>query len=200
MNKTEVKQRVLKDGKPLNLNLFKWNENNRIFSSEEANLVADFSLINNCVFKAGDNCIFKTGDNCYFITGDNCVFDTGNDCYFDTGSDGVYKTGSNCFFDTTKYGIYKTGTNCSFKTRHYCTFNTPRGCTFETGYDCIIVRRDNYEACKLKNDQTIRLDDSGEFIVLDEKDAKNFWHKFYSKDKFNIYFGTILEELKDKNA
>ena len=41
MNKTEVKQRVLKDGKPLNLNLFKWNENNRIFSKADKKHLID---------------------------------------------------------------------------------------------------------------------------------------------------------------
>ena len=45
MNKKEIQQRVLQNGKPLALNKFTWNEATKTFSSNENGLVIDFSDI-----------------------------------------------------------------------------------------------------------------------------------------------------------
>lgn len=87
MKKEEVKQRVLQNGKPLNLSKFIWDENNNRFSTEENNLIIDFANINNCKFKTGTDCFFKTGYNCFFDTLSDCTFKTFSDCTFKTGSD-----------------------------------------------------------------------------------------------------------------
>ena len=42
MYKKEVQQRVLQNGKPLDLNKFEWDEKTNTFSSEESGLVLDF--------------------------------------------------------------------------------------------------------------------------------------------------------------
>lgn len=57
MTKLEVQQRVLKDGKPLDLDLFTWDEKANVFSSLEDGLVLDFKNINNCTFKTGSDCV-----------------------------------------------------------------------------------------------------------------------------------------------
>lgn len=84
MNKQEVQQRVLQNGKPLDLDKFEWNVDARVFSTTENNLVIDFNGIHNCTFKTGSNCMFKTGFNCTFDTGSVCTFKTGPNCTFDT--------------------------------------------------------------------------------------------------------------------
>jgi len=179
MNKREVQQRVLKNGKLINLNLFNWNEEKRIFSSGESNLMIDFSLVDECVFETSDSCIFKTGDICAFRTGDNCVFYTGDDCAFDTGSGGVYKTGSNCFFDTMNGGVYQTGCQCSFRIGNNSIISTMSGSIIEPKFNCILVRESNFEVIKLVLNQTIRLNDPEGYVVLYEKEAEEYWHKFY---------------------
>ena len=73
MNKQEVQQRVLKNGKPLDLSLFEWNENAKTFSTTEDSLVIDFNEGYDCTFDTVDGCTFKTGAGCTFKTGENSV-------------------------------------------------------------------------------------------------------------------------------
>ena len=133
MNKKEVQKRVSKDGKPLALSKFEWDEKTNTFSSMEDGLVLDFREMHNCTFTTGPNCTFTTG---YY-----CTFDTGFDCTF--------KTGSNCTF--------KTGPNCTFDTGSNCTFKTGPNCTFKTGSNCVIVRRDVFEIVQPQKGQVIQL-------------------------------------------
>lgn len=80
MTKKEVQQRVSKNGKPLPLSDFEWDEKTNTFSSEENYLVLDFNGVNGCTFDTGSNCTFDTGSACTFKTGDDCTFDTGKQC------------------------------------------------------------------------------------------------------------------------
>ena len=153
--KRNVQNRVLKDGKPLDLKLFEWNKVTRTFKSEVDGLTLDFTGINNvnfdtkdnCLFSTGDNCTFNTGSDCTFKTGDNCVFttyifctfDTGSDCTFNTGSDCTFDTGSNCTFDTNCNCLFHVGSNCTFDTDNNCTFVSFYSCNFQTGCDSVIV-------------------------------------------------------------
>ena len=131
MTKLEIQQRVLKNGTPLSLELFSWDENTNTFSSKEDILVIDFTGIDNCTFNTSSNCTFKADSNCTFETGYNCTFDTGSDCTFETGSD--------CTFDTSYNCTFKTGPDCTFKTGSRCTFN------FKAKENCVIIRRDIFE-------------------------------------------------------
>lgn len=74
MNKLQVQSRVLQNGKPLALYKFTWDEDARIFSTEENLLVLDFRGIDYCTFNTGDACTFKTGNNCTFKTVNDCTF------------------------------------------------------------------------------------------------------------------------------
>ena len=71
---------VTQHGKPLDSSKYTWNENIKLFSSDEDNLVLDFSDYDGVKFETGRYCTFKTGSNCKFITGSNCEFDIGF-CY-----------------------------------------------------------------------------------------------------------------------
>lgn len=126
MNKKEVQQRVLKNGKPLDLDLFEWDEKTNTFSTFENFLVIDFFGIFNCTFNTGFYCTFNTSSNCTFNTSSDCTFNTDSGCTF------------------------KTGLGCTFKTSYNCTFDTGPGCTFKTGSYCVIVRRDIFEVIQQK--------------------------------------------------
>ena len=102
MTKKEVQQRVLKNGKPLDLDKFKWDKKTNAFSSKEGWLTLDFGDCAYCIFKTGTYCNFDTGSYCIFFTGSDCNFDTGTFCNFITGSDCTFKTGSRCTFKTGK--------------------------------------------------------------------------------------------------
>ena len=96
MDKKQVQQRVLKDGKPLSLDLFTWDEGTKTFSSKMNGLVLDFKGISYCTFNAGSYCTFYTGYNCTFKTGYDCTFDTGSDCTFKTGYDCTFTCKKQC--------------------------------------------------------------------------------------------------------
>jgi hypothetical protein len=100
MTKNEIQQRVLQKGKPLKLELFSWDENARVFATNEDHLVIDFFIIDDCTFKTGHGCTFKTGPGCTFNTGSYCTFNTGSYCTFDTSSNCTFNTGSDCTFTT----------------------------------------------------------------------------------------------------
>ena len=80
MTKQQVQQRVLQNGKPLDLDKFEWDEKTNTFSSEEDYLVIDFSDISYCTFDTGSYCTFKTGPYCTFHTSSDCTFKTGEQC------------------------------------------------------------------------------------------------------------------------
>jgi len=93
MNKQEVQQRVLKDGKPLPLDQFTWDEKTFTFSSDIHGLVLDFTNMSGVTFKTGWYCTFKTGSYCTFTTGSYCTFKTSSDCTFTTGWKCTFTTG-----------------------------------------------------------------------------------------------------------
>lgn len=111
MNKEEVQQRVLQNGKPLALDKFEWDEKAKVFSTTECCLVLDFSDCDNCTFKTGSYCTFKTGYSCTFDAGSYCTFKTGDNCTFDTGY--------NCTF-------YITGNNSVIINRNVFEVITPK--------------------------------------------------------------------------
>ena len=143
MTKKEVQQRVSQFGSPLSLDKFEWDENTNTFSTEENNLVLDFSEINNCTFKTGSSCTFNTYSYCTFKTGSGCTFNTG----------------SYCTFKTNSYCTFKTGSGCTFNTGSDCTFNTGSNCTFDTVENCVIVRWDIFEVIQPEPNVTIKLND-----------------------------------------
>ncbi len=161
MDKKEVQQRVLKDGKPLSFRLFSWSKKTKVFASEQEGLIIDFSNLDgytfkteeDCIFKTGNDCTFETEGNCVFKTGCNCTFNVGGGCIFDTEEDCVFKTGNGCIFETEENCIFKTGCNC--------TFNVGCGCIFDTESGGVAVRRDVYEVFELKEEQKIKLNDFG---------------------------------------
>ena len=103
-SKKEIQQRVFKNGKPLDLDKFEWDEKTNTFSSSEDYLVLDFNGMSYRTFNTGSDCTFKTGSYCIFKTGSHCTFNTGSDCTFNTESGCTFKTESHCTF--------KTGENC----------------------------------------------------------------------------------------
>ena len=141
MNKTEVQQRVLQNGKPLDLNKFSWDETTKTFSTNESNLAINFTNIAHCTFITGFGCTFNTGSDCTFNTGSYCTFITGFNCTFNTSF--------NCTFNTSSYCTFITGYNCTFKTGY--------NCTFKTGVDCVCVRRDIFEFFLIPSEIKIQL-------------------------------------------
>jgi hypothetical protein len=78
---------VTQFGKPLDPKLYKWDSEKKTFSTEESNLVLDFSNLHGVTFKTGNNCTFNTSHKCTFETGFGCVFDTSYGCTFETGKE-----------------------------------------------------------------------------------------------------------------
>jgi len=71
--KEDIQQRVLQNGKPLDLDKFTWDLETRTFSTTEAGLVLDFKGIDNITFKTGSDRTFNTWDGCTFKAGSGCV-------------------------------------------------------------------------------------------------------------------------------
>jgi hypothetical protein len=147
--------KVTQYGLELHPSKYKFEENTKMFSSLENDLILDFSTLSNCTFVTGSNCTFVTGSNCTFNTdssctfntGPNCTFYTGHSCTFNTDAVCVFKTGSSCTFDvghscTFDVGhscTFNTGSNCTFNTGSHCTFDTSSYCTFDTSSNCTFV-------------------------------------------------------------
>jgi hypothetical protein len=137
MNKKEVQQRVLQNGKPLDLDKFSCDETTRTFSTTESNLVLDFDGIDFCTFITGWGSTFRTGYRCNFITGSDCNFITGRGCTF------------------------RTGHFCTFRTGSDCNFITGSSCTFKTGINCVCIRKDVFEFFEIPVDIKIKLNNCG---------------------------------------
>jgi uncharacterized cupin superfamily protein len=165
--------KVTQHGLELHPSKYTFDENNKVFSSLENDLVLDFSTVDGFTFKTGSDCTFKTGSDCTFTTihdctfitgssctfktGSYCTFKTGNYCTFNTGFNCTFKTGSDCTFKTGSSCTFDTGYNCTFDTNYACTFKTGSACTFKTGSQCVIVRRDIFQIIQPLVDEIITL-------------------------------------------
>ena len=142
--------RITQYGKPLDESDYSIDLEHKVFTSDEGDLVLDFSICYKWTFKTGGNCIFSTGNDCIFTTSYGCTFKTGYNCTF--------KTGNDCIF-TTSYG-------CTFNTGHHCTFKTGGDCTFKTGNSCTFSLWD-INTCKFKS-----YDENS--VILDRKDSEAY--------------------------
>jgi hypothetical protein len=149
INLLDISTRVLKDGKPLDPNLYTWDAGTRTFSTKESGITFDFGGIDDCTFKTGGYCTFTTGGYCTFTTEYDCTFKTGSNCTFTTEYDCTFKTGGYCTFTTGGY--------CTFTTEYDCTFKTGGYCTFTTGKRCVIVRHDLFNIIQPKAGDVIQL-------------------------------------------
>lgn len=80
MNKQDIQKRVLQNGEPLSLDKFEWDEESKVFSTRENNLVLGFPDVHGVNFKTGSHCTFKTSSDCTFNTDHACTFDTAAKC------------------------------------------------------------------------------------------------------------------------
>jgi hypothetical protein len=178
MTKFSVTRR---NGKVLDPSLYIWDEKTKIFSSDEDELVLDFTDVYGvtfktgtfCTFNTGSSCSFKTGPSCTFNTGSYCTFNTGHSCTFKTGYDCTFKTGSECTFKTGHSCAFKTGLSCAFNTSSHCAFNTGSNCTFEVGENCSLIRCDVKGVTKIPTGKKIKLNEhriSGYTIIKEKKE------------------------------
>ena len=178
-SKKEIQQRVFKNGKPLDLDKFEWDEKTNTFSSSEDYLVLGFNGVSGCTFNTGSHCTFKTEFGCTFNTGSYCTFNTKFDCTFNTVS----------------YCTFNTGSGCTFNTGSYCTFNTGSDCTFKTGENCVVVRKDTYEVIELKSGQKIKLKEYSikGYDILEEEKPQGKKVKIRLSDN-QVVEGEIIED------
>jgi hypothetical protein len=150
-------------GRPLSKKLYTWNENTKTFSTNEEELVLDFTGIDGVTFKAGSYCAFITGSDCTFKTEFDCTFKTGSDCTFKTDRYCAFNTGSNC--------IFKTDSWCTFKTGFNCTFNTGFDCRFKVGKNCSLIRSDVKGMIEIPANKKIKLNNYGisGYTIIEEK-------------------------------
>ena len=131
---------ITQNRKPLDPDLYRWDEETKTLITEQSNLVLDFTGYGEVTFKTGSGCKFNTGSHCTFKTGSFCTINTGSNCTFETSQD------------------------CTFDTSHNCTFDTYHNCTFETGKNCVIIRKDIFEVINMNEIETkkIKLNGHGE--------------------------------------
>jgi hypothetical protein len=146
---------ITKNGNPLSKKLYTWDEKTKTFSSDEDELVLDFTDI--------DGVTFKTGTYCTFLTGPDCVFNTGADCTF--------KTGSYCTFNTGSYCTFNTGFSCTFITGPSCAFITGPSCIFEVGENCYLICYDVKGGTEIPVNKKIKLNGQkiAGYTVIEEK-------------------------------
>ncbi len=114
------KNRIFKNGKSLNPELYCLDIPNRTFSSNESFLVLNFENINyfnfqiasNCIIITGYHCTFNAGNHCKFITRDYCEFIASYNCTFNIGIDCTFiNVMKNCVIIASgfsgKIGTYK---------------------------------------------------------------------------------------------
>jgi hypothetical protein len=139
MKKEEIQQRVLQNGKPLDLDKFNWCELTRTFTSLEDDLVLDFASVVNCNIITGGCCTVKTGGCCTVTTGGCCTVTTRYGCTVTTGYGSTVTTGYGCTVTTGDYSTVTTGNRCTVTTGNRCTVTTEGGCTVTTGDYCTVT-------------------------------------------------------------
>jgi len=156
MKKIDVRKRVLKDGKPLALKLFSWDEDTRTFSSTISGLVIDFSDCDNCAITAWNNSTITAGDNGTITTGDNCAITAGSGCTITTWNNSTITAGSGCTITAGDNGTITARNYGRIAAWNNCAITALRGCTITARSGCTITTQDNY---------TITIRDNCTFIV-----------------------------------
>jgi len=113
-----AKFNVTKYCKTVDTSYYVLDVRNKVFCTEEDDLVLDFSNLEGWTFDTGRGCTFITGDECTFNTGEYCTFKTRHDCTFNTGEWCTFNTLSGCTFATGElcvFSVYAIG-SCKFKT------------------------------------------------------------------------------------
>ena len=193
MNKKEIQQRTLLNGKPLPLDQFSWGEKTRTFSNSCDGTVIDFSGLQGCTIDAGSNCTIKAGSNCTIKAGwgctidawvdctikagSNCTIDAGSNCTIKAGSNCTIKAGWGCTIDAGSSCTIKAGSNCTIDAWVDCTINAgPNctikagwGCTIDAGVECVVVRKDVFEFFSPQPGRTIKINPPGipSYLILD---------------------------------
>jgi len=185
MTKKEVQQRVLQNGKPLDLDKFSWNEETKTFSSSEDYLVLDFKEINDCIIKVGscctvDNyigfcCTITAGNYSFIKAGNSCNIETDafsniqarSNCKVTSGNNCIINVIANCDVNADLYCVINANSGCNINASFGCTFNADYDCNFETESDCTFKTGSN---CTFKTgpDCVIVRKDIYEVIELEE--------------------------------
>ena len=152
---------ITKNGKPLDKSLYTIDEKTKTFSSNESDLVLDFSNEDEWTFKTGYRCTFSTGWDCTFDTEEGCTFKTDWDCTFRTGDGCTFHTGGGCTFDTDS--------DCTFYTWNRCTFSIYNNFTkLETKGNSTLLIRDKKQHAYLEDKITLYYE-GGEILYTDDK-------------------------------
>ena len=145
MTKQEVQHRILKDGKPLGLDLFNWDEATKTLSSKENGLVIDFSDVDGATITAGDSCTITARSSCTIKAGWNCTITAGWYCTITAGDSCTITAGSYCTIKAGSYCTIKAGSSCTITAGSSCTITAGWYCTITAGKECAIIRRDIFQ-------------------------------------------------------
>ena len=87
MNKEEIQQRVLRNGRPIELDLFSWDEKTLTFATGKDGLVMDFSGLPGLTINCGSNntitCWYNNTIRCWSHNTINCVYNNTINCESD---------------------------------------------------------------------------------------------------------------------
>ena len=144
---------ITQNGKPLDKSKYTIDTKNKTFSTEEKDLVLDFSNKKGWSFITGSYCTFKTDYYCTFKTGYGCTFKTGYCCTFKTDSDCTFKTGGDCAFNT--------GSHCTFNIFH--SFKS-----IETKGNSTILIRDKKILDTMEDEVIIYFDENNSKLLYTE--------------------------------
>jgi hypothetical protein len=171
---------VTQNGQVLSKEKYTWDESTKTFSTNESNLVLDFSEIDAVTFKTGSYCTFNTGWNCTFNTGWNCTFNTAWNCTFNTGWNCTFKTAWNCTFEV--------GEKC-------CLHYHWNGCfeVYKLESNKLAKILENGQLENLKDIEILKVEYLDELVLLHSKDLKFL----YSNE--NKKYQELLEAFQSKN-
>ena len=93
ITKEDIQKRILKDGKPLELDQFEFNSEMKSFSTKIDGVTVDLSDKNYWFIKVGSNCSVKAGEMCIINAERNNEIETGRENIFYIYSNNKVKAG-----------------------------------------------------------------------------------------------------------
>ena len=139
MNKEEVQKRVLRNGEPLSLELFTWDESTRTFASGEDDLVIDFADVDDCIFYVDNFCHISAWRSHKIYAKNWCSIMVGECCEVHTES----------------YCILYGQHGCLFRTGSFCTFNVIPDCRIKTSGKSVALVRNPFQIIQINDDKEV---------------------------------------------
>jgi len=126
---------VIQYGVVLDESRYNWNSKNRIFKSDESDIIISYLENISTSFNIANNCLINVFKNSEISTLNDCIINTGSDCCITAKDNCLIVTGERC--------VIKAGDNCNIITLNDCNITVDNNCNIISDSTSTVTNKDD---------------------------------------------------------